>query len=82
VFKDIQRCSDMAQAILRLPTVQARTGLSRSTIYLQISQGIFPKPVNVGARAVGWLDAEVDEWIARRAGQRPPSSTANGDRAS
>ena len=53
----------MATAILRLPAVKARTGLSRSTIYLRISEGSFPKPVSLGARAVGWLEAEITEWL-------------------
>ncbi len=47
----------MLHTILRLPTVKTRTGLSRSTIYLRIAQGTFPKPVNLGGRAVGWLEA-------------------------
>ena len=50
----------MATTILRLPTVKARTGLSRSTIYLRISDGCFCKPISLGARAVGWPDSEVD----------------------
>ena len=33
---------DMATIILRLPTAKNRTGLSRSTIYLRISEGTFP----------------------------------------
>lgn len=49
--------------ILRLPAVKARTGLSRSTIYLRISEGSFPKPVSLGGRAVGWIEAEVDDWL-------------------
>ena len=53
----------MATAILRLPTVKARTGLSRSTIYLRISEGRFPKPVSLGGRAVGWIEAEIDDWL-------------------
>lgn len=56
----------MAQAILRLPAVRARTSLSRSTIYLQISQGVFPEPVTLGLRAVGWLDQEIEEWLQSR----------------
>lgn len=53
--------------ILRLPAVMASTGLSRSTIYLRIAQGTFPKPVNLGgARAVGWLESEIQEWLERR----------------
>ena len=55
-----------AQVILRRKQVQARVGLSRSTIYLAISQGTFPRPVSLGARAVGWLASEVDDWLTRR----------------
>lgn len=51
------------QTILRLPTVRNRTGLSRSTIYARISAGRFPKPINLGGRAVGWIESEVNEWI-------------------
>lgn len=56
----------MLNTILRLPTVKARTGLSRSTIYLRVAAGDFPKPISLGARAVGWLESEVDKWIAQR----------------
>ena len=52
--------------ILRLPDVKRSTGLSRSTIYLRIAQGTFPKPVSLGGRAVGWLEAEIQEWLQRR----------------
>ena len=51
---------------LRLPEVLARTGLSRSTIYVRLEQGRFPRPVSLGARAVGWIEAEVDEWMRAR----------------
>jgi prophage regulatory protein len=51
---------------LRLPKVKEKTGLSRSTIYLAISRGTFPPPVSLGARSVGWIDADVDEWIQQR----------------
>jgi prophage regulatory protein len=56
----------MANAVLRLPLVKARTGLSRSTIYLRIAEGSFPKPVSLGARAVGWLEAEIEQWLSSR----------------
>ena len=55
-----------AVSILRLPAVKARTGLSRSTIYLRASEGTFPKPVSLGARAVGWLQSEIDDWLTAR----------------
>jgi len=50
----------MAQTILRLPVVRARTGLSRSTIYLKVSEGSFPRPISLGARSVGWVESEID----------------------
>ena len=53
----------MAHKILRLPAVKDRTGLSRSTIYLRISEGSFPKPISLGSRAVGWIEAEVNDWV-------------------
>ena len=46
-------------AILRRKQVQAESGYSRSTIYLRIAQGLWPKPVSLGARAVGWPAGEV-----------------------
>jgi len=49
----------MIKTILRLPTVKAETGISRSTVYLRISQGLWPKPVSLGPRAVGWPSDEV-----------------------
>ena len=67
----------MAEAILRLPAVKARTGLSRSTIYLRIKDGTFPTPVNLGARAIGWLETEIQDWLegqirrSRRPAGRP-----------
>ncbi len=56
----------VTHTILRLPAVKTRTGLSRSTIYLRVSQGTFPKPVSLGGRAVGWMEAEIQEWLQRR----------------
>jgi prophage regulatory protein len=56
----------MNYAVLRLPTVITRTGLSRSTIYLRVSEGTFPKPINLGARAVGWLEHEISDWLEQQ----------------
>ncbi len=55
--------ADASTRIVRLPSVEARTGLSRSTIYARVAEGSFPAPVQLGARAVGWIEAEVDAWI-------------------
>jgi prophage regulatory protein len=52
--------------ILRRPEVEARTGLSRSTIYLKVAQGVFPRPVSLGPRAVGWVASEVEAWLEQQ----------------
>ena len=54
---------DAPARVLRLPRVQARTGLARSTIYVRVAGGSFPQPMRPGARAVGWIESEVDAWI-------------------
>jgi len=70
----------MTNVILRLPVVKARTGLSRSTIYLRVSAGSFPRPVSLGARAVGWLEAEVEGWISRRIEQSRGGDSVTANR--
>lgn len=54
----------MPHRILRLPEVMTRVGLKRASIYQRIRTGYFPKPVPLGPRAVGWLENEVEEWLA------------------
>jgi prophage regulatory protein len=40
--------------------------MSRSTVYLMIKEGLFPKPLQIGKKRVAWREAEVLEWIACR----------------
>lgn len=58
----------MSDTFQRLKAIISSTGLSRSTIYLRIAQGVFTKPVSLGGRAVGWPSSEVAAlnaaWIA------------------
>lgn len=49
----------MVHSILRIPSVKAESGLSRSTLYLRISQGLWTKTVRLGPRAVGWPSGDV-----------------------
>ena len=51
------------QRILRLPEV---TGFGRSTIYALMANGEFPRSIRIGARAVGWLESDIDQWIETR----------------
>jgi len=52
--------------ICRFPSVLAGTGLSRSTIHRRIHEGLFPRPVSLGAKAVGWPAVEIDALNAAR----------------
>lgn len=58
-----------ALAIIRRKQVEARTGLSRSTIYARMADGTFPKPVNIGPRAVGWVESEIADWLNTQVAQ-------------
>ena len=56
----------MPNRIFRRPAVQDMTGLSRSTLYAMIAEGRFPAPVKLSMRAVGWREADLNEWLASR----------------
>ena len=56
----------MVDRLLRRPEVEEITGLSRSTIYRHLEQGIFPKPVRIGPRAVRWSLSEILNYIKSR----------------
>lgn len=56
--------------VLRLEEVIELTGLSRSTIYKYIEDGLFPRSVPLGGRAVAWVDQEVHDWVMARIEER------------
>jgi len=60
-------------ALLRRRQLENRLGLSRSSIYAKLRHNpkrpgdydpTFPKPVSIGAKAVGWVESEIETWIA------------------
>ena len=53
-------------SISRRPQVQARTGIPKATMYAMMATGAFPRPIKIGARAVAWLDSDIDRWIEAR----------------
>ena len=55
-----------AAKILRCKEVLLRTGLSRATIYRLVAKGWFPSPVKLSKTAVGWIEAEVEDWLSSR----------------
>lgn len=58
--------TSLAPRLLRLPYVEERTGLKKSTIYALMRTHQFPQPVLVGARSVAWRASEVDAWCENR----------------
>jgi len=55
-----------ALVILRLKQTINKTGLSRSSIYSMMKSGQFPKSYRLSARAVGWLESDIDSFIASK----------------
>src|SRR3546814_17435050 len=73
------------EKIIRLSTVLARTGLSRSTLYRKIAEGTFPAQVRISVHGAGWHESAVSRWIADPPGHRadndnpaPPSPGETG----
>jgi prophage regulatory protein len=78
MFPLLQGEHDMPATILKLPEVSQRTSLSRSHLYSLIAEGAFPKQVRLGTRAVGWLESEVDSFIAARVAERDAANEQEG----
>lgn len=56
--------------LIKLTEVLHTTGLSRSTLYKYVADGVFPKPVSLGERAVGWVESEINDWLSARIYER------------
>jgi prophage regulatory protein len=65
-----KRAERRARRILRLPEVEQRTGKKHASIYADIAKGLFPAPIPLGPRAVGWLEDEIDDWLEERIAER------------
>ena len=72
MFNNTLRGANMTKRIVRRSEVRQRGGRSNSSLHMDIANGLFPPPVAIGARAVGWPEDEVDAVIvARIAGKSP-----------
>jgi prophage regulatory protein len=68
--------SQTPRRILRLPDVEAKVGLKRDSIYRGAREGWFPRPLKLSERASGWLESELDDYLARRAAERDARRSA------
>lgn len=65
-----------AQRILRLKQIQALLGISRSGIYDRLNpkspryDPLFPQPIKLGGRSVGFLESELEAWVQKRVEER------------
>jgi prophage regulatory protein len=73
----------MTIKILRITSVEERTGKKKSSIYAAVKNGTFPAPVSLGGRTCGWIESEVCAWIEERVqhrdmrmGAMPPDTPA------
>ena len=66
----MERKTNRSARILRLPEVEARTGLSRSTIYRWRVAGCFPPAVVMGGRTLGWFESDVENWLHEQPEER------------
>jgi prophage regulatory protein len=62
--------------ILRLRDVEERVGLRRANIYRRAATGTFPKPIRLGPNASGWIESEIDAWLAERVAARDAQAGA------
>lgn len=60
----------MASEILDIDRVMDLTGLSHRSIYTAIEKGKFPRQIQLTARRVGWVESEIDAWVAERIADR------------
>lgn len=58
------------KTVIRRKQVEARTGLSRSSIYDLMRDGVFPRAVPLGSHSVGWVEEEINAWIDARIAAR------------
>lgn len=58
--------AQIAEALLRLSTVESITGLGRSTIYAKVKagDGSFPQPIRLGARCTRFRAGDIQAWLA------------------
>lgn len=67
----------MSHRILRMRDMLDKTGFSRAQAYKLMNKNEFPIPIKLGAKAIGWIEAEVDNWIEERIAMRESSNRRN-----
>lgn len=66
--------------VLRLPEVLLRTGRRRTSLLQAVQRGDFPRPIHIGQRAIGFIETEVEQWIAARIAERDAAHGGRNDK--
>lgn len=67
-----QRASNIKERVLKMPDTEQMIGLKRSSIYNKFTpksryyDPTFPKPIKLGARAIGWFESDIQAWLESR----------------
>ena len=56
--------------VIRMPVLEDTTGLKKSKLYELMRDGLFPKPIILHGRSRGWLEGEINNWLAERIAER------------
>ena len=67
--------------VIRIKEVCQKVGLSRPSVLRKSREGTFPARINVGARAIGFIEEEVEEWLQEQAKKRKPTKAISSKRA-
>lgn len=70
--------NDTQLTLIRLPEVKRISGLSRSSIYARCRDGRFPSAIDLGGRAVAWIEQEVRDWVEQRIRDSRSDNTREG----
>lgn len=62
---------------IRIKQVAVKVGLGQSTLYRMIAEGRFPKPFEIVPGRNAWIESDIDEWLAERAGKQKPGSLSD-----
>jgi len=78
---NIRKGSFMTLTIIKLPRVESKMDRKKTWIYDQMAKGRFPRQVHLSAKAVGWVEEEIDVYIAERIAERDARLAARRPRS-
>jgi len=67
----------MEETFIRRKALEAKLGLSCSTIYAMMAANKFPRPIKIGRRAVGWRNSDIQAWVRSKVGAANEVDAAN-----